>query len=361
MTLTLDPARLRAAVRSALDVPDAELATWESTESGHRIENMTTRSLLHVRGTLTDGTPWRLFVKVLHPASQSPVWQLIPSEFQDAVERALDWRDEPRVYASGLDGELPPGLRLPRVHRIDVDDSAITLWLEDVDDHGCWDAARYAAAAHTLGAMAGRVSEARVRELGLGRRDLAFLFHGRVTHAVLPALQDPALWAAPELSEAQELRGALDRLADAAPALIARCDALPHGLGHGDASPANLLSPAGDGLVAVDWSYGSAAPYGSDLAQLLAGRAVEGVASPGEPEDVRELALAPFLEGLASEGVEADPEGVELAWATHLLVRSGFSALVIERPDLDATATAALRTRRLPLARIAVELASRHL
>lgn len=60
--------------------------------------------------------------------------------------------------------------------------------------------------------------------------------------------------------------------------------------------------------------------------------------------------------GLADEGYPAPSEEVRLAWATHLAVRSAFSAILVDRPGLGEADRADLIRRRAPLARYAVHL-----
>ncbi|HMS46764.1 MAG TPA: phosphotransferase [Candidatus Microthrix sp.] len=97
-------------------------------------------------------------------------------------------------------------------------------------------------------------------------------------------------------------------MAGAAPALLDRAEALPHGLAHGDASPTNLHEPGDGTVVAFDWSYGSLGPVGSDLGQLLAGRFDSGVAEPDDLPAIAETILDAFSGGLADEGYPAPSE-----------------------------------------------------
>ncbi len=91
-------------------------------------------------------------------------------------------------------------------------------------------------------------------------------------------------------------------LAGASPALLDPAEELPHGLAHGDATPANLHEPGDGTLVAFDWSYGSSGPVGSDLGQLLAGRFDFGLAEPDDLPAIAETIFDGFDEGLDDEG-----------------------------------------------------------
>lgn len=358
MTLALDDATLLPVVRRALGRPAARLGPWAARPCPVPVENFTTEALQEVQGELADGTPWTLFLKALHPASASPRWRSIPEAARADVLHELDWRDEPRVYRSALGLDLPPGLRLPRLLGVEESEDLLLLWLERVDAADCWDAAAYGQAARLLGRLSGRWPEDRARrELGLRRRDLAAVLEGPVRQAVLPVLAEDATWAQPALADQEHLRDDLAQLAVAAGGLVDRVRELPHGLAHGDACPANLLWQADGSLVAVDWSYGSTAPFGADLGQLLAGRALSGALDPADLPALVDVVQAGYLAGLGDEGAAADPDAVALALAVDLLVRSGFWALVPDRPDLDPDARQHLLRRRAGLSRVAADLA----
>jgi hypothetical protein len=323
---------------------------------------MTTAGLGRVSGTTADGTPWSAFVKALHPASESPIWAMIPPEHHAQVLAELDWLDEPRVYRSGLAAQLPDGLRMPALHHLEEAPSRITLWLEDVADVGRWDLERYARAARVLGRLSGTWPEERAAtELGMGRRPIDGLFFGKITHRDLPILADDGFWADPDVAPVVDggHRSDLGRLADAVPALLERLHRLPHGMAHGDAAPANLLEPGDGTVVAIDWSYGACGPLGSDLGQLLAGRVESGDMEPSELPGVAAAVRSGYLDGLADTGCRVDVRDVELAWATHLALRSVFSALIVDhRPDLDGDARRELLARRAGLCRFGLDLAA---
>ena len=359
------PPGLVEALRAATGREAAAIADHWVAPAGHRVENMTTGSLTRHHGTLTDGTPWRLFAKVLHPASSSPAWEQIPEPFRPVVLEDLDWLDEPRVMSGGLRADLPEGLRMPVLWHIERDEQGerITLWLEEVDDTTPWDLERYRRTAARLGALHARWPEARARsEAGLRRRDLTRLLEGKVVHHDLPIQSADAFWERPEIAGAvdERHRTDLDRLARVAPALLDHAARLPHGAAHGDATPANFLEPGDGTVVAVDWSYGSVAPPGADLGQLLIGRFESGDEDPGQAPVIGAAVIDGYIAGAAGEGVRLDVEAVELGFAAHLAVRSLFSALVVDhRPDLDDEARADLTARRARTARFGLDLAFR--
>lgn len=362
-SVSLDPDRLAEVVKRATGRANSDIAMIDVRQATHRVENMTTAALTHVAGTLIDGTPWRIFVKTLRPAWHAPSWSQIPPHFHEQVRRSLDWEDEPRIYTGPLSREMPGNLRLPTLYGVDKTDDRIVLWLEDVDDSTPWDVARYQRTAHHLGRLAGRWSEHRaVEQLGVRRRTMRQLFHGKISHADIPALGDDALWetqAARAATTAHgDLRGDLRRLAEVAPALVEAYEELPHALAHGDATPDNLREPGSGGIVAIDLSYVCPAPLGADLSQLLVGRFESGAATQRDLDAIHTVLLPAYCDGLAEEGLEVDPQLVEAGWAIALAVRSVFSALLLDhRSDLDPAARDELLARRAVACRFGLDLA----
>lgn len=347
-------------VRRATGFNEADLGAFQGEVLVENPENMTTAALRRYRGNLADGTGWSVVAKTLQPASRSPLWDLVPDEFRADVLRNLDWHGEPRLYELGLDAHLPEGLRAPAVYLVDHDEDAITIWMEDVADHGSWTTERYRRAALALGRMAGRWPEARAaRELGLRRRNLHNLFFGKITNLDLQILAEDAFWESPPICELPDadLRADLFALAERMPALLDLAEELPHAMAHGDAAPANLLDPGDGDLVPIDWSYGSLAPVGSDLSQLLAGRFDCGDAAPGELGVVVPAIVDAFCEGLALERFPVQRSLVDAAFAIHLGVRTVFSLLIVEaRGRLDPEETARLLRPRAALARAGLNL-----
>ena len=347
----------RAATASA-----ATVTASVSEPLAHRVENMTTARLDRVQLTLDDGNTLTVVAKTMRPASAAPAFESIPPEHHQQVLEDLHWLVEPDVYRSGLGSVLPEPMRMPTVYL--VDDSAqgvITVWMDDVADVTPWTLDRYRRTAASLGALAGRWSgpEAAVA-FGLQGRMIERLFYGKITFLDLPLQADDSFWADPHVRAAVDDRHRADlaRLDEAVPALLARLRNLPSGVCHGDATPDNFREPGDGTIVALDWSYAHTGQVGSDLAQLLVGRFESGAA---EIDDIPEIAgalLDGFVDGLTAEGSTATLDDVRTAWATHLAVRSVFSALVLDhRPDLHGDARADLMRRRAGVARFGIDLA----
>lgn len=336
-----------------------EARSWPRVPLGHRVDNMTTRSLERASGPLRDGTHGSVVVKTLQPASASPLFRHIPPLFHADVLRELNWLDEPRVYCSGLAAAMPEGLRLPAVFAVDESSDLITMWIEDVDDVTPWDLDRYRRSAAALGRLGARwPGDTSAPALGMGPRPIAGLFFGKVTNNDLVIQAPDDFWASEHIAAVvdREYRGDLFRLAEAMPAMIAALDPLPHGLCHGDAAPDNFREPGDGSIVAIDWSYGHIGPLGSDLGQLLVGRFDE-AREVLEPEAIAAAVLHGFLDGA---GDAADATSIERAWATHLAIRSVFGALLLDRPDLSEDEQATILARRARVARFGLDLALRH-
>ena len=95
----------------------------------------------------------------------------------------------------------------------------------------------------------------------------------------LPTLRDPGLWRHPVIQAALRLVGDLGlaeemrALADQVPEILDLLAVLPQTHAHGDASPQNLLRPAGDPgeLVVIDWGFGDLLPSASTLVSSWSG------------------------------------------------------------------------------------------
>ncbi|MCP2204833.1 hypothetical protein [Lentzea flava] len=234
-----------------------------------------------------------VFVKVL----RRPV---VPDSLAELVGQ-FPWRDEAEFLLS--DFPLAPGLRRPRVLRVDDLGDRIALWLEDVRCADVeWDLPRFRRAALGLGRWAGR------RFGGAPGRALRLLYEGRLVRDAFLRPDCPR------------------RLADRVPDLLGRLEALPQAVGHGDACPQNLLVPADDpeSFVVIDVTWQVPFPVGADLGQLLVGLAQEGRMAVDELPAVREEIIDAYLEGLRLEGRAVSREEVALGCDGSLALRSAF-------------------------------------
>ncbi|MCR3750959.1 hypothetical protein [Lentzea californiensis] len=232
------------------------------------------------------------FVKVLRRPH-------VPDEFKDVVGD-LPWRDEVEFLQS--DFVLPPGMRRPRVLRVDDFGDRIALWLEDVRCADVeWDLPRFRRAALGLGRWAGR------RFGGAPGRALRVLYEGRLVRDAF-------------------LRPHCSALAERMPGLLARLEALPQANGHNDACPQNLLVPLDDpeSFVVIDVTWQCPNPVGADLGQLLVGLAQAGRMAVADLPPVREAIIDAYLDGLRLEHRAVSREEVVLGCDGTLALRSAF-------------------------------------
>lgn len=317
------------------------------------------------------------FVKLLRHPRLWPALSLLPDEEgRRSFVEFFPWRFELDMYESGIADALPPGLRMPALHAVKhADADHIALWFEYVDQQtGRWGLADYRRAAYLLGRMAARRRDgaavnARLPGLcrvGLPGESLRFYVRNRVTLATLPGLRDPGLWRHPTIQAAlrhvadpalpDDMRALSDRL----PAILDLLAALPQTHGHGDASPQNLLRPAGEPgtLVVIDWGFGDLLPIGFDLGQLLVGLAHTGETDPDELAAIDAAIMPGYLDGLADEGYEVDARLVRTGYLGGLAVRSALCALPVEQLSEPARNDdqLALFATRLRLTRVMVDL-----
>jgi tRNA A-37 threonylcarbamoyl transferase component Bud32 len=324
----------------AIAAPSEEVATWRVTPDAYPVLTPSTEALDRVVAGTVGGRHVRVFVKTIHSMRHWPMIGMLPPEDQRVAIDRFPWRTEADVYASSLVRDLPDGLRAPRIFSIDdLGDDRIRIWMEDLPEAAApWDPARYADAARRLGRLAGRTHRdglpADTPPLFGGLR---MLWAMRITNTLVPVLRDDATWRHPLMAAMAAsdpaLRGDLLALADEAPSILDALDQLPRGLAHGDACPQNLLRDPDrpGGFVAIDWGFANLAPLGSDLAQLLAGRADSGELSADELPAIQEAILVAYLDGLRDERVDASAAQVRRAFLWGLVVGKAFSALPLER------------------------------
>jgi hypothetical protein len=318
------------------------------------------------------------FVKLLRHPRLWPGLATLPDEAsRQSFVRYFPWRFELDMYQSGVAEALPPGLRMPVLHMIkQADADHIALWFEFVrQEPGRWQLADYRRAAYLLGRLAARRRDGAainaglpaICRVGLPGESLRFYVRSRLMQGTVPALRDRGLWRHPVIEAATRrvadpaLAEDMLALADRLPAILDLLAALPQTHAHGDASPQNLLRPAGEPgtLVVIDWGFGDLLPVGFDLGQLLVGLAHAGETDPGELAAIDEAILPGYLEGLADEGYDVDPRLVRTGYLGGLAVRSALCALPLEQLGEPAKTDEklALFVTRLRLSRVMVDLA----
>jgi Phosphotransferase enzyme family len=290
------------------------------------------------------------FVKLLRHTRRWPGLQYLP----DDASRAefidfFPWRAELDMHESGIGAVLPPGMRLPALHHVKYADADhIALWWEFVPERsGPWQLADYRRAAYLLGRLAARRrAGAEVNELlpevcrvpHAGGSSLRYFTERRVLQGALPHLQGEAVWRHPVVAAAMaraadpKLPAELRALGARLPQLLDLLDTLPQTHAHGDASPQNLLLPAGepDTVIVIDWGFGSLLPVGFDLGQLLAGLAQAGQADPAELAAIDPVIFHGYIDGLRAEKYDMAAKDVRTGYLGGLAARSALCTLPLE-------------------------------
>jgi hypothetical protein len=211
----------------AAAAPGAEIATWTVVADEYPAMTPSTASLERVIATMTDGRRVSVFAKTLQSIRHWPAFETIPDAFREAAIAGFPWHVEADVYASGLLGDLPDGLRAPRLLLVEEPgDDRTRLCMEDVAaPRAAWDLAGHRMAAHALGRLAGRLPVARLpAEMPLLGMGLRAFFRLRIESTVLPPLRGDQIWDHPlmrtVLAADPRLRADLLALADDAPLLL---------------------------------------------------------------------------------------------------------------------------------------------
>jgi hypothetical protein len=315
------------------------------------------------------------FVKLVRHTRLWPGLRWLPDEAARAEFVGFyPWQYELDIHQSGIGSVLPDGMRTPRLHYVGRPDADhMSLWWEFVHERAeTWTLADYRLAARLLGQLAARrragapVNEALpavARTAHAGGSALRFYTSRRVLAGMLPVLQSGQVWQHPVLREALRLVGDRQLPADMTalgarlPRVLDMLDDLPQTYAHGDASPQNLLLPAGEpaAIVVIDWGFGTLLPVGFDLGQLLVGLAHAGQADPAAIPAIDAEIFPAYLAGLAAEDYKADPGQVRAGYLGSLAARSALCAIPFEMlenavPDEQTTAMFAQRmklTRRM--------------
>jgi hypothetical protein len=203
-----------------------------------------------------------------------------------------------------------------------------------------WDLARYSRAAHLLGRLAASSEVEKFRDVGEFGWNVHIYFHGRLSGQVLPMLRDEGIWQHPLVRGAfdDDLRSRLLEAADAAAAHTEELSAMPVATSHGDACPNNLLATAdSDDFVLIDYGFWGPNPIGFDLAQLLVGDAQVGKCSADTLQEIEDVIVPAYIEGLRAEGCAVPEDVVRRAHALQLLLFTGLSTLPFEHLESAPT------------------------
>jgi hypothetical protein len=317
-----------------------------------------TAALYRLRGG--DGS---LFCKVLQHVRHWPgVAQMPPHIAADFVEQ-LPWRAELDLWEPWVVTTLPEGLRPPTLHAlVEMPDDRAAVWMEDVAECAdAWTLERYERAAYLLGRWNARSTDPEMLERCPHTRrnyGLRMYAENAVASRGLMPLADDNLWAHPWLAEHADLRAGLRELASEIPEMLDRMDTFVQCVPHGDASPQNLLVPADDpeSFVVIDISFHTPHALGFDLGQLLVGLVHAGQMPASRMPAIAAAIVPAYLRALHEEGIGDRDAEVRDAFATGVLLRSGFDGFLLELLEDPTDAHRHAFDERVEMARVLVEL-----
>jgi hypothetical protein len=321
-----------AAALKGMGVDDPAEATLEAI--GYPSGSPATAALYRVHG---DG--WSLFCKVLQHVKHWPGLAFMPPEVGAEFAEQFPWRSELELWDPPVVAALPTGLRVPVLHRlVELPDDRVAVWMEDVPAvPTCWELDRFVRAAYLLGRWNARSSTPEL--LAASTLPPGFALRMYAERAVLgrglEPLADDDLWAHPWLREHGRLREDLRVLGTRIPEMLARLDTYVQCMPHGDASPQNLLVPADDPdtFVVIDISFRSPHALGFDLGQLLVGLTHAGQIPAATMPSIAAAIGPAYLRGLHEEGITDQDAAVRDAFATSVLLRSGFDGFLYDLID----------------------------
>lgn len=325
----------------------------------HSLGAPATHGVYRVRGGGAEG--WSLFCKVIQSPRHWDGLAQMPPEIAEHFVASFPWRTELELWDPRVQSSLPPGMRSPILHAlIELGDDRVAIWQEDVAlAPPSADLAQYDRAGRLLGRWNARSVGAEILAVSEFPPGYALRMYAEnaVPMRALPALADDVLWSHPWLTEHGDVREALLVLAPKIPAMLDRLDGFMQCLPHGDASPQNLLIPAGspETFVVIDLSFRTPHPLGFDLAQLLVGLTQAGDVPAALLPEIAGRSLRAYLRGVAEERISDQDDDIRDAFVTTSLLRSGFDSMLYELIGSEDPADRYTFDERIALTRFIVE------
>jgi hypothetical protein len=246
-------------------------------------------------------------------------------------------------YQSGLLEDLPEGLRAPRCYGCIEHPGSYQIFLEDLQamELGVtWPIETYKEVARQLG----RFNGAYLKE---GSTPSAEWIPNQWLRSYIEdaapnmerffeTLDHPMLHRAYRTASESKMRELWKKRHE----LLDALESLPQTFCHQDAFCRNLFYKTDNNglqLTAIDWSYSGPAALGSELVPLV----VHAMASGGIPwsdgNQLVQLSLEGYIEGLAEMGWRGNPDMVRFALSVGITYRVGFGGMVGEFYDFWVT------------------------
>jgi hypothetical protein len=331
-------------------------------------DGVTVEPVAYSSGSPATGGLWRVragdrtvFVKLLHHLRHWPALALMPPEIAGTFAAEFPWRTEIELWDPRVQASLPDGLRAPVLHRlVDLPDDRLSLWQENVvEATTAWDLDRFERAAFLLGRWNARSTTPEVLAVTDFPPGFALRMYAErsVAFRGMGPLRSDGIWHHPWLADHGDLRAGLIEEGARIPDLLDRLDTYPQALPHGDASPQNLLVPV-DGsaeLVVIDLSFRTPHALGFDLGQLLVGLTHAGLLPAAMLPRISAVIVPAYLRGLAAEGVTDREADVRDAFATSVLLRSGFDGFLYDLLGSDDERSRHAFDERVTMSRFLLE------
>jgi hypothetical protein len=308
---TIDQSTLTPLVQSALNSKTVEVINWECAQLHGGIGVGTAIHRFSGEGRDRDQkVSWSLILKTLYPA-----------EDNTNVSAWNYYKREANAYQSGLLDDLPGGLVAPRCFGVlDHPDGTYWMWIEDIRDMFAsqWPLEHYGVVARHLGRFNGSYLVDRRLPGGVWLSSDWLRHYVEQSAPAMEPLRDALasplgcrwlpeedsdqffnLWAERELY--------LDAL-----------DRLPQTICHFDVFSRNLFArktaDGDDQTVVIDWAFVGRGPIGADLNPLVWMSIALGGVELNKAQDLEEIALEGYLEGLREAGWQGDPQQVRLGY-----------------------------------------------
>jgi hypothetical protein len=337
---SIDLPVLTDVVRRSLQRENLQILNWRISQLGGGAGNPVSVGLYRCEGVGQDRDErmaWSVILKIIQ--SPANVGAINMGESDDQTHWNY-WKRELLIYQSGLLDALPKGLTAPRCHgALELPGDIVWLWLEDISDsyQDSWSLERYALTARHLGRLNGAYpSEGKMPSfpwLSLYRtRQWISSFDWQS----FPWEHPRVLTRYPRPAENPFLRLLVEK-----DLFLARLDALPMALCHGDTYPTNFMSRTLNGgreqTIALDWALAGINPIGDDMGQFIFGAQTNLKAA--KRVEVDQTLFASYLDGLQDSGCRVDPLRVRFGYVVTAAYRVGLFQIYLLGEELKRKET----------------------